>query len=107
MPHRSGSKRVAARQTQLGQRKKRQPRGAPTVSPARDTLGVPTATDTRVAPPAQEYRPEAPRAARPGPSSRVEPPPALQGYVKAEMRRIFALTAAVVVILVVLTFVLR
>jgi hypothetical protein len=108
MPQRGRSKRAAARQTQLGQRKKRQSRG----SSAAHSLDAAPVTDAEVAP-AAEYKAEpralgtAPPAAATPPSRPAEPKPAIHGYVKSEVQRIGVLAAGVLIILIALSFVLR
>ena len=112
MPQRSKSKRAAARQTQLGQRKKRQSHGSSVVTQAAPFGPVAPVTDAEVAPYA-EYGPEAevqetaPVARMTPPSRPAEPRPAIYGYVKSEVQRIGVLATGVLVILIVLTFVLR
>ena len=112
MPQRGKSKRVAARQAQLGQRKKRQPRGSSLVTQTAPSSDAAAVTDAEVAPTA-EYQPEpavqeaAPVARMTPPSRPPEPKPAIYGYVKSEVQRIGILATGVLVILIVLTFVLR
>ena len=112
MPQRGRSRRAAARQTQLGQRKKRQgrgPSGVPSVS-------IPDAAQERAsddgADPLAEKLPQAsrpPTAGAQAPSLRrqVEPRPTVYNYVRAEVKRIAALAAGVLAILIALSFVLR
>ena len=112
MPQRGRSKRAAARQTQLGQRKKRQSRGSSAVTRTAHSLDAAPVTDAEVAP-AAEYKAEpralgtAPPAAATPPSRPAEPKPAIHGYVKSEVQRIGVLAAGVLIILIALSFVLR
>ena len=103
------SRRAAARQAQLGQRKKR---------PAKGPSGIPATVDRPLGDEAPEQT--APVAGRPAvaPSPSVaapqrqyasrlaEPVPVVYGYVRSEVRRIAALAAGVIAILIVLSFVL-
>ena len=110
MPQRSKSRRTASRQTQLGQRKKRQqrgPSGIPTASPA------PEAEEAKNgAPPPAEGRPDTVRlepavAQRPSPGRQAEPQPRVYSYVRPEIRRIFGFSAGVLAVLIALSFVLN
>lgn len=138
MPQRGRSRRVAARQAQLGQRKKRQTRGSPGMSPA---THAPQVGDAEALPSPEdgadhlgEKRPDAvsvvrrpgsssplgtgPAAAqrpsvgagprtRPSPGRQAQPRPTVYDYVKPEIKRIAILSAGIVAILIVLTFVLK
>ncbi len=112
MPQRGRSKRAAARQTQLGQRKKRQSRGPAAVTQTARAPDAAVVTDAEVAR-APERQPEpvrpeaAPVAAAAPPSRPAEPRPAIYGYVKSEVQRIGILATGALAVLIVLTFVLR
>ena len=112
MPQRGRSKRAAARQTQLGQKKKRQSRGPAAVTQTARSQDAAVVTDAGVAR-APEHRPEplrpeaAPVAAVAPPSRPAEPRPAIYGYVKSEVQRIGILAAGALAVLIALTFVLR
>ena len=115
MPQQGKSRRAAARQTQLGQRKKRHPR-VPSAAPPPTTDAPQSreAEDLRTlgdeAGPLSERRPDASRpvaAQRPSPSIQAEPRPRVYHYIKSEIKRIFALSAGILAILIALTFVLR
>ena len=112
MPQRGRSKRAAARQTQLGQRKKRQPRGPAAVTRTARSPDAALVTGAEVAH-APGYRPE-PRRLDPAPAAEIKPPsrpaeprPAIYGYVKSEVQRIGILAAGALAVLIALTFVLR
>jgi hypothetical protein len=110
MPQRSKSRRTASRQTQLGQRKKRQqrgPSGIPTVPPVPEVEEAKNGT-----PPPAENRPDAVRlepaaAQRPSPGRQAAPQPRVYNYVRPEIRRIFGFAAVVLVVLIALSFVLN
>ena len=115
MPQRGRSKRAAARQTQLGQRKKRQSRGPAAVTRTARAPDAAVVTDAEVAR-APEHQPEPlrPEAARVAPTPVAAPParpaeprPAIYGYVKSEVQRIGILAAGALAVLIALTFVLR
>ena len=108
MPQRGKSRRTAARQTQLGQHKRRQTRGpsgtpvAPEPRPAAESVspiieGVDPAAPSTNQPSVQ--RQNTPRGA--------EARPAVYAYVAPELRRILTFSGATLAILVALTFVLR
>ncbi len=108
MPQRGKSRRTAARQTQLGQRKRRQTRGpsgtptAPEPKPATESVAVSAegvTPDTLPTPQPSLQRQSSPRAA--------EARPAVYAYVAPELRRILTFSGATLAILVALTFVLR
>lgn len=108
MPQRGRSRRTAARQTQLGQHKRRQtrgPSGIPAASePKPATESVPVAAegvsaDLPSIPQPASQRQSSPRAA--------EARPAVYAYVAPELRRILTFSGATLAILVGLTFVLR
>ena len=110
MPQRGRSRRVAARQSQLKQRKKRPvkgPSGVPvtTAAPGEGELeaeGAVQGESPSVSPVAQ---PVAPR--RPAPFRQSETRATVYQYVKPEIRRIAILASGILVILVALSFVLR
>ena len=111
MPQQSRSKRVAARQAKLGQRRKRLQRGPSgfPVAPVQDAnVGV---TDgSSVSPAGVEpvtQRPVSFAAQRPPSTRHAEPRPNVYNYAGAELRRIMGLSVGVLAILIVLTFVLR
>ena len=112
MPQRNRSKRAAARQTQLGQRKKRQSRGSSAAARRpHQTDAAPATGANAVSEPERRPEPAAQRAApatpAAPPSRPAEPRPAIYGYVKSEVKRIGVLAAGVLVILIALSFVLR
>ena len=105
MPQRGRSRQAAARQTQLGQKKKRH---------ARVSVGESVAAG--VGPPDGEAtattRPEAPAAqihgvARPATTRPPEPRPLAYSYLVPELKRILGIAGSAFAILVILTFVLR
>ncbi len=108
MPQRGKSRRTAARQTQLGQRKRRQTRGP---------SGTPAASEPRQAPEsvsvgAENVIPDAvstpqPSLQRQSAPQQREARPAVYAYVAPELRRILTFSGATIAILVALTFVLR
>ena len=108
MPQRGKSRRTAARQTQLGQRKRRQtrgPSGTPAGSEPRPAIESVSAAaegvsaDVTSIPQPSSQRQSSPRAA--------EARPAVYAYVAPELRRILTFSGATLAILVALTFVLR
>ena len=108
MPQRGRSRRTAARQTQLGQRKRRQTRG-PSGTPAAQEP-KPAAEPVSVA--AEGVSADAPSIPQPSPQRQSSPRaaearPAVYAYVAPELRRILAFSGATLAILVALTFVLR
>ena len=110
MPQRGSSKRVAARQAQLAQRKKRQSPGPSGIPPTTEALDVRKAGDGgesqgRTSP--DSASPQSVEGQRPTPVRRAEPRPAVYSYVKSEIKRIAGLSAGILAILIVLTFVLR
>ena len=117
MPQRGRSKRAAARQTQLGQRKKRQARGPVAVTQTARAPDAAVVTDAEVAlAPEQQPEPRHPEAtpvavaaapSRPAHSRPSEPRPAIYGYVKSEVQRIGILATGALAVLIALTFVLR
>ena len=109
MPQRSRSRRAAARQTQLGQRKKRTTRG-PSGIPA-EVPAAPAETSGDGSP-VDERRMETPttQAAvgqRPASVRQQEPRPTVYNYVRPEVTRIVLLSTTMLVVLIVLSFVLR
>jgi hypothetical protein len=127
MPRQGKSRRVAARQAELGQRKRRQTRG-PSGVPQSAPDPRPTGTQDNgegSGPLTEAVRPE---AAAPSPSSRTQatrtqaaatqprpafssrrtdPRPAAYLYVASELRRVGILAAGILAILIILTLVLR
>lgn len=107
MPQRGKSRRTAARQTQLGQRKRRQTRG-PSGTPAASEP-KPAAEPVSVA--AEAVSPDMSSPPQPSPqrqsTPRAEARPAVYAYVAPELRRILTFSGATLAILVALTFVLR
>ena len=111
MPQRGRSKRAAARQAQLGQRKKKHTR-----TPS-EALAPGSAPDVKEpengAEPLVEKRPEAPRAPAavtprpPLPTRQAQPRPAVYSYAGPELKRIMVVSAGALAILIGLTFVLR
>ena len=108
---RSKAKRVAARQTQLGQRKKKQNRASTNTSriakvqvePAIKNDGI---VESKPAPvPTAQLRNTDSKLLQ-TPASKTTKPTA-QNYVKNEIKRISLTSATVIVILVVLTVALR
>ncbi len=108
MPQRGKSRRTAARQTQLGQRKRRHTRG-PSGTPAAPEPGeagesaTPTLHSENTAAPAVAQ----PQVQQPIASRVTEARPAVYAYVAPEMKRILAFSGVTMAILVVLTFFLR
>lgn len=106
MPQRGRSKRVASRQAELGQKKKRQ---------ARPQTETPLDTTPRVdeAQEADQGTTAALEPARPTPTPRSflgrqpAPTPSVYNYINAEMKRIGILSTAILAALIVFTFVLR
>ena len=112
MPQRGKSRRAAARQTQLGQRKKRQNRGPHGIPDAIESPQASETVETGNGPPSlteshqQVTVPQPVGAQRSSFNRQTEPRPRVYAYVKSEMKRIAALAGGVLVILIVLTFVL-
>ena len=109
MPQQGRSRRVAAQQTQAGQRKKRRSRGPSGIPSATHT---PQAQDEAGPLPAIEAvqdasRPQAAELPRRTPTRPAEPRAALYAYVRPELTRIFGLTAGVLATLIGLSFVLK
>ncbi len=110
MPQRGRSKKVAARQGQLAQRKKRQspgPSGIPSSTGDLDVrnageVGEPQGTTPPGSPGTQPVE-----ALRPSPMRRAEARPTVYNYVQSEIKRIAGLSAGILAILIVLTFVFR
>ena len=110
MPQRSRSRRAAARQTQMGQRKKRTtrgPSGIPDAAPA-----APAVTSGDGGGQVDERHPEmsttqAVAAQRRVSTRQPEPRPSVYNYVRPEIIRIAILSAIMLAVLIVLTFVLR
>ncbi len=109
MPQRGKSRKTAARQTQLGQRKKRQargPSGIPITPPTTEAVEPGDGNSEAV-----EGRPAPTRAATavaPRPAvARPDPRPRVYQYVGAEVKRILALGSVALAILIVLAFVIR
>lgn len=113
MPQQGKSRRVAARQTQAGQRKKRRGRGpsgipstthAPQVTAAvQDEARVLTGAVPETSMPQAV---ELPQPVVP-PIRPTEPRAALYGYVKPELTRILGLSAVVLTALIGLSFALK
>ena len=105
MPQRGRSRRAAARQTQLGQRKKRHTRvsvgeaAAVGVRPADGGAAVAARPDVPAA--------QVPTATRPAPSRPQEPRPVAYAYVVPELKRILVIASGAFAILIVLSVVLR
>ena len=109
MPRRGRARRVAARQTQLGQRKKRHTGGpetpyvaveSPVTRPER-----PDGAPEDIPPQAPTSRPAA--ATVPTQTRHAEPRAAVYNYVGPELRRILGFSSGFIVVLIALTFVLR
>jgi len=110
MPQRGKSRRTAARQTQMGQNKRRQTKGP---------SGVPMATEPLSEVPEEETtpslegrdgplpRPRSSLVQRPAPSRAPEIRPAVYAYVVPELKRILTFSSATFATLIVLTFFLR
>ena len=110
MPQSGKSRRAAARQSQLGQKKKRQsrgPSGVPaTVEPSLvSRTGEPPVSlpQTRVNTPVTETA----VAPRPQIGRHPEQRPAVYAYVRSEIKRIVGLSAGAIAILIALSFVLK
>ena len=108
MPQRGRSRRAAARQTQLGQKKKRHVKGPadtfPILETATTTTGesAVTAEEVRPLPPTPTSAP-APRLSMRRPAERAT----VYNYGGPEVKRIFILSGGVLALLIVLSFLLR
>lgn len=109
MPQRGRSRRAAARQSQLGQRKRRQVRGPSGVPPPGFTPGAEEAAEGDGLASRQPSETSSPQSAavRQPAQGRARSRPTVYSYVVPEVKRILALSAVVVVVLVALSFVLR
>ncbi len=108
MPQRGKSRRAAARQTQLGQKKKRSVKGPSDILPLRETA---TTTTGESADTAEEVRtlPQTPALApapRP-PARRATERATVYNYIGPEMKRILILSGGVVALLIAFSFFLR
>ena len=108
MPRQGKARRAAVRQTQLGQKKKRvgrSPADAPPVIIPTPQRGGDTSvsTDETPTPPVATQPVKAQRAA----PFRTEQRAAVYRYVGPEIKRIAVVTAGILAVLIVLTFVLR
>ena len=93
--------RIAARQAQLGQRRRRQGRAAPTLPPSPPPASV---EEEELAP--QPAPVVAPASARPAPRARPEYRPGVLNFIGPELKRIATLGSVLIVVLVVLGVVL-
>ena len=109
MPQRGRSRRASARQTQLGQRKKKQPKSSseipapprpPQVRQAGDGSGA-------ISTPPDATRPQPAAPARAFQARQAEPRRTVYQYIVPEIKRILSLSAVIMGIIVVLSFVLR
>ena len=110
MPRQGKSRRVAARQTQMGQRKKRLspgPSGNPDIvaaTPVRvDDDGPKPGTEK----PAETFGSHPAEARRPNYARQAESRTTLYNYVRPELTRILGLATVIIATLIALTFVLR
>ena len=108
MPQRGKTRRTAARQTQLGQNKRRQTKGPSGIPTGSELPAAPARSDTH----AEHEGPEAPikptPSIQPQVSTRVaDARPAVYAYVAPELKRILAFSAGTMAILAVLTVFLR
>ena len=110
MPTRGRSRRMAHRQAELGQRKKRRDsdlQASRPASAALDATHAPENTSSLTAEPAAPT-PRPVVAAPPSSLPRqAEPRPAIYNYVRPELKRILTLGSVVFGILIALSFVLR
>ena len=114
MPRQGRARRVAARQTQLGQRKKRhsrEPSDAPSDAPSIFPSSEPPESKHAATSLDESSSPEAPAPQRiadrrPAPSRHAEQRPTVYNYVEAELKRIAIVIGGVLAILITLTFVL-
>ena len=107
MPQRGRSKRVAARQAELGQRKKRQQR---VQGEAPLDISSPPVTEAPVGDQGTTTALEPPRTAptpRPFLGRQPAPTPAVYSYIGPELKRIGILATAILAALIVLTILLR
>ena len=110
MPQRGRSRRAAARQTQLGQRKKKQPRSASENAAAPPPTQVRETGDGSVAVPAapvEAARLQPTPAPRPLHGRQAEARRTVYQYAGPEIKRILSLSTVILVIIIVLSFVLR
>ena len=110
MPQRGGSKRTAARQTQLGQRKKRQTRGPSGIPAPSDEQQATEVHDGAARPgdaPEASSRSTTAVAQRPSHSRAGESRSRVYLYIGSEVRRIAGVSAAAFAILIVLAIFLR
>ena len=110
MPQRGKSRRAAARQTQLGQKKRRHARGPSEVPATVEPSLVSRTEEPRVSPPQTRINTPAPEtvvAPRPQIGRPPEQRPAAYAYVRSEIKRIAGLSAGAIAILIALSFVLR
>ena len=109
MPQRGRAKKAAARQTQLGQRKKRHAKGPSDALSATASPPVARPEDGAAALPARSDAPtHQPGAAQRAPSGRhTDVRPTANSYVGPEIKRIMVLSSAILAVLVVLTFIMR
>ena len=105
MPQSGRSRRAAARQTQLGQKKKRHNKvslgdaAAVGVRPVDETAAVATSTDVPAA--------QVPTPTLPVPSRPAEPRPVAYSFVVPELKRILGVAVSAFAILIILSVVLR
>ena len=109
MPQRGKSRRAAARQTQLGQRKKRQTRSPSEIPDTPRPPQVRQAVDGSgaLSTPPDAGRPQPTAPARPFQGRQAEPRRTVYQYIGPEIKRILSLSAVILGIIVVLSFVLR
>lgn len=110
MPQRGRSRRAAARQTQMSQRKKRHDKG-PTGIPTPVTGPQVAAQEDGSEPHSERHLDTAssqPAAAhRPSLTRHAERRPTVYNYIGSELKRIIGISAGMVAILIAITFVLR
>ncbi len=105
MPQRGRTRRAAARQTQLGQKKKRHIKvsvgdaAAVGVRPADETAAVATSSDVPAA--------QVPTPTLPAPSRPAEARPLAYSFVVPELKRILGVSVSAFTILIILSVVLR
>ena len=110
MPRRAKSRRVAAQQTQQGQKKKKPSPGPSGISAAEEgpsALRVEERTRVPVEGATESPRPQPVVSQRPLSSRQTESRISVYNYVRPEIKRIMTLSAAILVIIIVLSFVLR
>ena len=110
MPHRGKSRRVAARQTQQGQKKKRPnpgPSGSPAIAAAAPVKVGEDGPKPRTERPTETSIPQPFETQRPYYPRQAESRTSVYSYVRPELARILGFSGVILAILIALTFVLR